>query len=209
MAASSGSSANACATRPSSASSCRWPAAGERCDARAVVRSDSRPEYYDFDLFAAAADQRARRPPLADLTYTVFDTETTGLDPSAATRSSRSARCASSTAAAAAGVLRAAGRSAAQHSRRVDPDSRHHAGDGGRRSRRIDEVLPAFHAFAQDTVLVAHNAAFDMRFLQLKEERDRRALRPAGARHAAAVGGDAPQPGSHAWRRSPSASASR
>ena len=33
----------------------------------------------------------------------------------------------------------------------------------------IDEVLPAFARFAEDTVLVGHNVSFDLAFLQRKE----------------------------------------
>ena len=131
-----------------------------------------RPEYYDFDLFqttALASDLEDRR--LAELSYTVFDTETTGLDPSAgdeiiqigATRIVNGR------------LLRQEG-----FEQLVDPQRAISAASipihgiqpamvAGQPT--IDQVLPAFHAFAHDTVLVAHNAAFDMRFLQLKEER--------------------------------------
>ncbi len=57
--------------------------AQEPLDAAAFVHGDSRPEYYDFDLFQATESTHALDDrPLADLAYTVFDTETTGLNPS-------------------------------------------------------------------------------------------------------------------------------
>jgi DNA polymerase III subunit epsilon len=139
-------------------------------DAATVLRSDSRPEYYDFDLFKASDQARelAERT-LAELSYTVFDTETTGLEPSAGDRILQF------------GATRINAGKLRRHDcfdQLVDPQrSIPPAGipihgitpEMVAGQPVIASVLPAFHAFAADTVLVAHNAAFDMRFLQLLE----------------------------------------
>lgn len=137
----------------------------------ASLQIDSRPEYYDFDLFKTTEQTREldeRR--LVDLVYTVFDTETTGLNPSQGDEIIQigAARIVNNK------LLRQE-----SFEQLVDP-LRTIPPEGipihGIRPEMvvgqptIDKVLPAFHAFAQDTVLVAHNAAFDMRFLQLKEK---------------------------------------
>jgi DNA polymerase-3 subunit epsilon len=131
---------------------------------------DNRPEYYDFDLFehiettGALAERR-----LADLSYTVFDTETTGLEPSAgdeiisigAVRIFNGRLLKNEVFEQLVDPLRPIARDA---TRIHGIDSRALAGQPP-----IGKVLPGFHRFCEDTVLVAHNAAFDMRFLELKE----------------------------------------
>ena len=138
--------------------------------ARRSVGTDSRPEYYDFDLFryADTAPGLAERK-LADLHYTVFDTETTGLEPSAGDEiiSIGAVR-----------IVNARLLKRDVFEQLVDPQrpvgqaaARIHGIDARALAGQptIDKVLPQFRHFCEDTVLVAHNAAFDMRFLELKE----------------------------------------
>lgn len=141
--------------------------------AAAVPRSRAgRPVYYDFDLFS----QPGQSPELdnrllTELAYTVFDTETTGLAPSDGDEIISI------------GAVRILnGRLLEQEffDRLVRPRT------AVRRESQavhgitptmladqpfIEQVLPAFERFAEDTVLVAHNAAFDMRLLQLAQAR--------------------------------------
>lgn len=132
--------------------------------------TDSRPEFYDFDLFQVSeAGHALDDRPLSSLIYTVFDTETTGLNPSGGDEIIQMG---------AARIVN--GKLLRQESfeQLVDPQRLIPAitipihgitQEMVRGQPPIGEVLPAFHAFALDTVLVAHNAAFDMKFLQLKE----------------------------------------
>ena len=136
-----------------------------------AVRSSARPEFYDFDLFQTSAQTRALDERLlAELNCTVFDTETTGLSPSdgdeiiqiGATRIVNGKLLRHESFEQLVDPRRAlAAASIAIHG--IHPETL-------QGQPTILEVLPVFHTFAADTVLVAHNAAFDMRFLQMKEE---------------------------------------
>jgi len=130
----------------------------------------SRPEYYDFDLFRDTGSARALADrALAELTCTVFDTETTGLDPGGGDRIVQI------------GAARIVAGKLRRHEcfeRLVDPQRAVsaaslaiHGIDAARLSGQphAAQVLPIFHAFARDSVLVGHNAAFDLRFLREAE----------------------------------------
>ncbi len=135
-----------------------------------TVLPDSRPEFYDFNLFRQAGqnpelDQR----PLKELTCTVFDTETTGLDPQGGDEiiSIGAVRIVNGR------LLREELFNQLVDPRRTLPwaSIKFH----GIRPEMLEnqptiaEVLPWFHRFARNTILIGHNVAFDMRMLQMKE----------------------------------------
>ena len=137
-----------------------------------TILTQSRPEFYEFDLFAQPGqtpELENRR--LTELTYTVFDLETTGLDPDGGDEivsigAYRIVNC------------RVLGdeifNQLVNPQRSVPWESIKIHGihpEMLENQPTIDDVLPELHRFAAGTVLVAHNASFDMRFLQLKEKR--------------------------------------
>jgi DNA polymerase-3 subunit epsilon len=128
-----------------------------------------RPEYYDFDLFKVA-DTALADTPLNALRYVVFDTETTGIRPSegdeliaiAAVRIVNGRILTGETFE----RLINPGRSIPASSVRIHGITEEMARD--KPPARI--VLPQFRNFVGDGVLIAWNAAFDMRFLELKQD---------------------------------------
>jgi len=137
-----------------------------------TILPESRPEFYDFDLFGNVPQiPELGDRSLTDLTYTVFDMETTGLNPAEGDEiisigAFRLVNCR---------LLREEFFEQLVDPRRSIPwtSVKIHGIHPEMLIGKpfIDQVLPKFHQFVEETILVAHNAAFDMRFLQLKEAR--------------------------------------
>ncbi len=128
-----------------------------------------RPEFYDFSLFERPPSATLLARPLVDLDYVAFDTETTGLNPSDGDEIVQIA-----------GVRLLAGKTLADDAFEtlvnpgfpIPPQSIRFHGitdDMVTGAPATCDALHRFHTFVDDAILVAHNAAFDMKFLKLKE----------------------------------------
>ncbi len=131
-----------------------------------------RPVAYDFDLFEAEFPRlKPLNCPLRELTYTVFDTETTGLEPSLGDKI---------VAIGAVRIERVKLLKDAMFHTLVNPERPiprtatkiHGITDEMVKGKPpLREVLPRFLEFCRDTVLVAHNAAFDLKFLEIEAQK--------------------------------------
>lgn len=129
----------------------------------------SRAVLYDFDLLNAEIPEDLAAAPLSSLSFVVFDTETTGLNPAvdevcqiAAVRVTNGKLVASERF----DMLVNPGRKIPASSTEVH----HITNDMVEGAPEVGEAMARFHTFAEGCVLVAHNAPFDMAFLRRREK---------------------------------------
>ncbi|MEM7641231.1 MAG: 3'-5' exonuclease [Pseudomonadota bacterium] len=124
-----------------------------------------RPPTYDFDLFDKTAESALEDTPMRDLCFVVFDSETTGLDPETdevvqlgAVRIVNGRRVPGEVYES----LVNPGRPIPPHSTKVHKIDDAMVAD----APGFSHVCAKFHRFAEGAVIVAHNAPFDMAFLE-------------------------------------------
>ena len=135
-----------------------------------IAPEAARPLVYDFDLMEVHSGLKFDEMPIDKLTFTVFDTETTGLLPHK-------------------DEIVQIGAVRVVNGRIVEGEVIDQLVDPGRAipsaSTKVHKVTDAmvagqpniaragrqFHGFARDSVIVAHNAPFDMAFLQRHKDR--------------------------------------
>ncbi|MCH8567350.1 MAG: hypothetical protein LAT67_03770 [Balneolales bacterium] len=138
-----------------------------------LLKSESRPVYYDFDLIGQGftTNKQLGDKTLKELNLTVFDLETTGLNPSVGDEiiSIGAVR-----------VVNAKLYKEDTFYELVKPERK--VPDASIEIHGITnlmlenkpglmEILPHFHGYCEDSVLVGHNVAFDLRFLEMASKK--------------------------------------
>jgi len=138
---------------------------------RSAIIAGSRPEFYDFDLFKAGEENiDLLDTGLNNITYTIFDTETTGLNPDGGDEiiAIAAVRIVNNRI-----VYQDIFEELVDPKRDIPIESYKIHGINYEMlvgKKDINTILPVFKKFTSDTVLVGHNIAFDMKMLKIKEK---------------------------------------